>query len=216
MSSATLLISFGALAGCRNNSSNDAKLKSENSSLKREVTSLRAQIKTQSGTTSKEDKGESDSTIKTTEPNAVMGKEYIIKDKSGKKLVGLTLTQADNKLSGIAVEHDLINDTNFNQGKKDNIIQLSMKYTNYGLKDDWQPVTGIDVYDSTGTQATKVSYSDGSDMVSVGHSGALTTWYVLSQPVAKNHKLEIEYSEYLTAAGADDSELYKAKWVIAQ
>lgn len=213
------LLSVLTLTGCGSNSesSGDSTLKAENSSLKQEVKSLKAQIKTQSAASSSSDKEDkAENTNKTAQSNAVMGKEYIIKDKNGNKLVGLTLTQADNKFSAFATEDGLIDDSDFNQGKKDNLMQLSMKFTNYGLNDEWEPTTGIEVYDSTGAQAKDVSYEDGGDMVSVGHSGTLTTWYVLSQPYTANKKLEIEYSEYLTAAGSDDDEEYSAKWVVEQ
>ncbi|WP_461214175.1 hypothetical protein [Lacticaseibacillus sp. GG6-2] len=213
------LLSVAVLAGCGNSSrsAGDSQLKADNSSLKQQVKSLKAQIATQNASSSAKDtEVVAENTNKTTKSTAVMGKEYIIKDKAGKKLVGLTLTQADSKFSGFATEDGVIDDPDFNQGKKDNLIQLSMKYTNYGLNDEWGPSTGIEVYDSTGAQATNVSYEDGGDMVSVGHSGTLTTWYTLSQVYATNKKLEIEYSEYLTAAGSNDDEKYSAKWVVQQ
>lgn len=213
------LLSALTLAGCSSNNeaSTDSKLKSENSSLKQEVKSLKAQIKTQGSTATSGDKSaKPENANKTAQSNAVMGQEYVIKDKAGKKLVGLTLTQADNQFSGVATEDGLIDDADFNQGKKDNLVQISMKFTNYGLNDEWEPTTGIEVYDSTGAQAKDVSYEDGGDMVSVGHSGSLTTWYVLSQAYTVNKKLEIEYSDYLTPAGSDDLEKYSAKWVVEQ
>lgn len=101
------LLSVAALAGCGNSSrsADDSQLKADNSSLKQQVKSLKAQIATQNASSSAKDtEAVAENTNKTAKSTAVMGQEYIIKDKVGKKLVGLTLTQVDNKFSGFATE----------------------------------------------------------------------------------------------------------------
>lgn len=207
---AIVLMTGATLAACGSTNSDGSKgLKAENSSLKTEVKSLKAQIKTQAKG-SDSTKNSSENKNKTTASNAVMGKEYVMKDSKGNKLVGITLTQADNKFSGFATENDMLNDPDFNMGKKDNLVQISAKYTNYSVKDGWYP--SFDVYDDTGAQSEQVSYEDGGDDVSIGHSATITDWYVLSKPYSQNHKLEIEFSDYL---GDSDDEV-NAKWVVEQ
>ncbi|MFD1484478.1 hypothetical protein ACFQ5J_04430 [Lacticaseibacillus baoqingensis] len=200
-----------ALTACGTSAKADtAKLQSQNSSLKQEVKSLKGQVQTQNSTKTTATTSPNKKT--TTQATAVMGKEYVIKDKSGKKLVGLTLTQANNSFGSYVTEDDLLDDPDFNLGKKANLVQIAMTYTNYGLDEEWDPSTDLTIYDDTGAKAEDTDYEDGGDGVSQGHSGTLTTWVALTKPYSNNHKLEIEYDGYI---GVDDDheDEYKAKWV---
>lgn len=202
----TIALTSLMLAACGNSVDASKQLhqvKAENSSLKTEVKSLKAQIQAQNGD------GESDApsqnSNKTKSSNAVMGKEFVLKDSRGKKMAGITLTSVGQQWTSFVTDDDMLSDSDFNMGHPQNIVQLTFKYTNYGVEDGWSP--DFTVYDGTGAEAKDTNYEDGGDDVSMGHSGTATMWYCLSLPFAKNNKVEIEYSDYI-----DDHE-YSAKWI---
>lgn len=200
------------LAGCGSKSS-ESKTIAENTRLRQQVKSLKAEVKILKNQ-GDDSQSEEDSTSgegnggATTDPTAVMGKEYVIKDKSGKKLVGLTLTQADQKWSEFA-KGDM-DDSDFTGGDVSKLVQVSFHYTNYGLDEEWDPETGFSVYDDTGKKLDSNSYSDSDDGVSLGHSGTYTGWFILTKPYRDNKKLEIEFLDYL---GESDIES-RAKWTV--
>lgn len=202
------------LVGCGSKRS-ESQTKAENTRLRQQVKSLKAEVKTlknqSDGSRADEDSASGDGNGgTTTDPTAVMGKEYVIKDKSGKKLVGLTLIEADQKWSDFA-KGDM-DDTDFTGGDVSKLVQVSFHYANYGLDEDWDPETGFSVYDDTGKKLDSNSYSDSDDGVSLGHSGTYTGWFILTKPFRENRKLEIEFLDYL---GENDIES-RAKWTVEQ
>ena len=194
------------LTACGNNAQDTKKLNTvtaANSSLKTEVKSLKAQIKSQNG-----DGDDSDTPSKngnkTKSSNAVMGKEFVMTDSRGKKLAGITLTSVGQNWTSYVTDDDMLSDSDFTDGHPENLVQLTFKYTNYASKDDWSP--SFSVYDGTGAEAKNTDY-DGGDDVSMGHSGTVTMWYALSLPFSKNDKIEIEDDDYI------NNHECLAKWV---
>lgn len=209
------LLSVLTLTGCGSNSqsSGDSTLKAENSSLKKEVKSLKAQIQAQNGDSVSEDSASDTNKNKTKDLTAVMGKEYLFKDKSGKKLAGLTLKSVDQNWNSFAQTYisdpDYLDD--FALGTPENMVQVVMEFTNYGVTDEDD--FGVDnsvlsVYDDTGKKCEANMSQDGDDEVSIGHTGTATMWYKLSKPYKDTHKIELEFDGYLND---DDAQ---AKWVV--
>lgn len=211
---AILACSILTLAGCGSgNATGDSQLKAENSSLKKEVASLKAQVKAQNGDTASDDDTTATNKNKTKDLTAVMGKEYLFKDSSGKKLAGLTLKSVDQNWNSFAQTY--INDPeyldDFALGAPENMVQVVMEFTNYGVADDDD--FGVDnsvlsVYDDTGKKCEANMNQDGDDEVSIGHTGTATMWYKLSNPYKDTHKIELEFDGYL------DDEDAQAKWVV--
>lgn len=215
LSGIVVLISVLSLAGCggKSDSSSGSALKAENSSLKKEVKSLKAQIQAQNGDSVLDNSASKTNKNKTKDLTAVMGKEYLFKDKNGKKLAGLTLKSVDQNWNNFAKRYinnpDYLDD--FALGAPENMIQVVMEFTNYGVEneDDFGVNrSALSVYDDTGKKCEANMNQDGDDAVSIGHTGTATMWYKLSKPYKDTHKIELEFGGYI------DHEDARAKWVV--
>lgn len=214
VASAVTMLATLALAGCGSNqaSASDTQLKADNSSLQKEVTALKAQIQAQNGDSTSTETTAANKN-KTKSLTAVMGKEYVFKDNQGKKLAGMTLKSVDQNWNAFA--QDYINDPDylddFALGAPENMVQVVMEFTNYGVSDEDDfsvDNSALSVYDDTGKKCEANLDQDGDDTVSLGHTGTATMWYKLAKPYKDTHKIELEFDGYL---GEQDA---KAKWVV--
>ncbi|WP_446838970.1 hypothetical protein [Lacticaseibacillus paracasei] len=184
------LMSALLLASCSSTTSqSSSKDGSKISSLKKDIASLKSQLKEEkSNSNESEDSSSAEQETKTFGIN-----EEAIAALNDKKYFGLKLTSATKTFDdhGQSLVNSDVQSLSISNEKS---VQFTFNYINYADDEGFLPsLQYFTVYGPDNVAATIVNQQEGQDSVSIGRSSNTTFWANFSQPIKAGDKVQIEF-----------------------
>lgn len=177
----------GALINANKNDSlqqKNAKLVKENKQYKQLFSTLTGDSSS-SDTNSESEK----------QPTYGLNEESVLAENGTDKMYGIKITQADQRFNDHG--QGLVGETEMGAGmnlSKDNGLQITAEYKNYGLSDPFLASTQyFTIYDDDGNTAEMLNQQEGQDEVTENHTGTTHFWVNLKKPVSQTKYIEVEY-----------------------